>query len=1617
VRPRACPRLEALERRDLLAVSLLGDPTWVATGPAPITSGDVRLDPTNNNFTRLGAAGDIVSGAIEAVAVYPNNPRVLLAGAAGGGIWRSTDSGAHWTAETDQFASLAITDIAYSRLNYNVVYASTGNVSASYPGDPTLFSTQASGVLKSTDGGVTWAQLGAPTNSAGQPVRLTRVVPTQSGDPITGDKILLAAAMDGGGIYRSTDGGMNWTSVLDGDPAGNTPKFFNFANFGADLVGDPDVLGRFFAAIPGSNDPTNPGGGGIYRSDDYGATWTNIAPASSDIAGDVQRSGRVLLALSRQSGTPNYALYSEVITAGHLTNLYRTTDAGSSNAPNWAAVANAQDPFPAGQGYVDGAILAASTSVVYVSGDAYQTFPFTGVLYKVDATAGTWTPLSLSMVSAPTRLAAAVDGTSTKLNVAAASAVPVSSVIQVDNELMTVTARDTRANTLTVTRAPNATKHEIQSPVIVTTTLAVNLTTLAADVPNAPEGSSTTLTVSNAAAVPNLSVIQIDSEQMGVTAVNPANKTLTVVRGVNNTSPSAHSASVNNNPNPVILSFVTASGTTLPVRNAAAIPNGSIIQIDSELMQVTAVDTANNTLTVVRGVNGTSASARFALVNNNPNPVILITNGANNTGPHADSRVLAFSTTGNLLEGDDGGLFELTGLGTTTPTWVSRNGDPNATNPSPLQTTQFNSAALDPVHNSIIGGAQDQATEFQVNGTNGSLTWNGIQPSGDGQLAAVDSAGDWHYESTQNLGFFERFQFTTDGQGNNTLGTAATTLAAAADAGKTTLSVANASTILPNSFIRIDSEVLFVSAVDPANKTLTVSRGRFNTAPAPHDARATVTFLTHLLQLTTKQGDDPLPAGNALPFNTRWALNAAASAQADLVLGTNLLWESTDRGDNLTELKDANGNPVMLRGNVSAIAYGGVSGGKDNPGVLYVGTNAGQLLLRTTGVGTGTFNDIAPRSDSGAPLLTAVQTIALDLTNWSIAVVVTQRAVWLTPNAGFTWFNITEGLNDPDLLSAQVLTVNGKTVFLVGGSGGLYRNLGDRKGWTQYGQNLPNVPIAEVHYYGAANGTLLVATYGRGTWELTNANATLATAGELDVNGNTTVLRLDPNNKLLLDVFVDKGSNPTGTPDQVLKLSSISNIVVTGVGANAAMVIDTSNGPITLSGGPPRFVGNGNNSQVGFRGQTFSRPEALSAAPFGNGTVTVDDTTVDYSNTQALDDLNAAPALVFNAPAADQQINVVDGQSIDGAPVTQINSGASQTFLAVNFANKAAVTVDAAGGSDTFTLNNPDPAAGLTSLQVNGSDQANSFLVQSTAAAAPLTILSGAGNNSFYLSSAVGSGGTLDGLRGPLAIDAGAGSNFLTVSDAGGSSPDTITLTDGSITDTALGLGIAYGGRFAGVNLATGPGAVRVNVQSTAAGAVTGVLNLGGSDTIDVCSNTATNLGDLSGLKGTLLVEALGGTNLLVASEAGRQTRDDVVVTAGALGSRDGAGFTIDYAAAAGGAFSGINFASGSGDDHITVQGAPAGTPVALYKMGGNDDVNVGVSPDSGCDLTVDSRPLGGGASTAVLGVADESGTATIDNVPSGLDSGVVEVLYTGKKPSTITYLGVEGVSTDPAAG
>jgi hypothetical protein len=58
-----------------------------------------------------------------------------------------------------------------------------------------------------------------------------------------------------------------------------------------------------------------------------------------------------------------------------------------------------------------------------------------------------------------------------------------------------------------------------------------------------------------------------------------------------------------------------------------------------------------------------------------------------------------------------------------------------------------------------------------------------------------------------------------------------------------------------------------------------------------------------------------------------------------------------------------------------------------------------------------------------------------------------------------------------------------------------------------------------------------------------------------------------------------------------------------------------------------------------------------------------------------------------------------------------------------------------------------------------------------------------------------------------------------------------------------------------------------------------------------------------------------------------------------------------------------------------------------------------------------------GGAAGTARGAADPTGVATIDDVASGPDGGVVRVRHAGTKPSTTAYFGVDQVFTGPAAG
>ena len=178
--------------------------TWVSYGPKPLDS----VGTTNNAFRYGVVAGRVAAGGL---AVDPNNPGTAYAGFAAGGLWKTTTLGLPtvvWTPlwEDADFVTQAAGAIEIDPTNSNVVYAGTGDWAAN-----DQFSA---GIMKTTDGGLTWTHLGgdvftpySPTVPAGgnrwgsQNIRAIKV------DPKDPSNLLAGTRFD---LYLSNDGGNTW---------------------------------------------------------------------------------------------------------------------------------------------------------------------------------------------------------------------------------------------------------------------------------------------------------------------------------------------------------------------------------------------------------------------------------------------------------------------------------------------------------------------------------------------------------------------------------------------------------------------------------------------------------------------------------------------------------------------------------------------------------------------------------------------------------------------------------------------------------------------------------------------------------------------------------------------------------------------------------------------------------------------------------------------------------------------------------------------------------------------------------------------------------------------------------------------------------------------------------------------------------------------------------------------------------------------------------------------------------------------------------------------------------------------------------------------------------------
>ncbi|HEX5069236.1 MAG TPA: hypothetical protein VFV78_03390 [Vicinamibacterales bacterium] len=309
----------------LVAVVLIAMASIHAQTPAPRIAQMPGVSPAMFKGLKYRLVGPSRGGRVTTVTGVPSQPATFYMGAASGGLFRTTDSGATWTPIADGKIPVgSMGSIAVADSDPDVIYVGTGsdgvrsNVSTGrgvykttdagatwtfaglynagqigalriHPADPNIVWVAAMGdafkpnadrgIFKTTDGGATWKKTLFINDTVG-----AMDVEIQPGHPnvvyawmsrLERKPWTIISGGKEGGFYKSTDGGETFTKITNGLPTGLIGK----ANL-AVTAARPDRIYALIEALPGA---------GFYRSDDAGQTWANTGAPANTQASLVQR--------------------------------------------------------------------------------------------------------------------------------------------------------------------------------------------------------------------------------------------------------------------------------------------------------------------------------------------------------------------------------------------------------------------------------------------------------------------------------------------------------------------------------------------------------------------------------------------------------------------------------------------------------------------------------------------------------------------------------------------------------------------------------------------------------------------------------------------------------------------------------------------------------------------------------------------------------------------------------------------------------------------------------------------------------------------------------------------------------------------------------------------------------------------------------------------------------------------------------------------------------------------------------------------------------------------------------------------------------------------------------
>jgi photosystem II stability/assembly factor-like uncharacterized protein len=223
-----------------------------------------QVDPALLSNLQWRLVGPFRGGRAITATGVPGNPSVYYFGAVGGGVWKTTDAGVTWQPIFDAQPISSIGAVAVAPSNPDVIYVGSGEA------DMRSQIGYGNGMYKSTDGGKSWSRVGlADSRQIGK-------ILVDPKDPNIVFVAALGHAYGANaerGVFKSTDGGQTWQAVLHKDDnTGAIDLAFDPQNSQTIYASLWQTRRPPWNVYPASNGP----GSGLYKSTDGGANWTQL---------------------------------------------------------------------------------------------------------------------------------------------------------------------------------------------------------------------------------------------------------------------------------------------------------------------------------------------------------------------------------------------------------------------------------------------------------------------------------------------------------------------------------------------------------------------------------------------------------------------------------------------------------------------------------------------------------------------------------------------------------------------------------------------------------------------------------------------------------------------------------------------------------------------------------------------------------------------------------------------------------------------------------------------------------------------------------------------------------------------------------------------------------------------------------------------------------------------------------------------------------------------------------------------------------------------------------------------------------------------------------------------